>query len=152
MANQQSPVSPQLDLIALIESWDLHMDGPLDANTPLIASGLFDSLALFNLLVWNEQPQETIDDVQIKDVTIVDTDRHAPRLIGVFATKATDASAPAPAPTNVVLDDITIVDPVRRTALLVDSPSGPRTTSITTSGWRRGATTARLVPLTNPEG
>jgi len=31
------------------------MDGPVDTDTPLIASGLFDSLALFNLVVWIEQ-------------------------------------------------------------------------------------------------
>ena len=31
------------------------MDGPLNADTPLIASGLFDSLALFNLMVWIEE-------------------------------------------------------------------------------------------------
>jgi acyl carrier protein len=55
VANQPSRVSPQQELISLIESWDLNIDGRLDVDTPLIASGLFDSLALFNLLVWIEQ-------------------------------------------------------------------------------------------------
>ena len=48
-------MSPQDELLALIESWNLKLDGDLNADTPLIASGLFDSLALFNLVFWIEQ-------------------------------------------------------------------------------------------------
>jgi len=55
VANQESRGSAQEELLQLIASWDLEMDGPVDTDTPLIASGLFDSLALFNLVVWIEQ-------------------------------------------------------------------------------------------------
>ena len=55
MANQESRASAQEELLALIASWDVPMDGPLDTDTPLIGSGLFDSLALFNLMVWIEE-------------------------------------------------------------------------------------------------
>jgi acyl carrier protein len=55
LTNQGSRISAQEELLALIASWDVEMDGPIDTDTPLIASGLFDSLALFNLVVWIEQ-------------------------------------------------------------------------------------------------
>ena len=48
-------MSPQEDLLALIRSWDVKLDGELGPDTPLIRSGLFDSLALFNLVLWIEQ-------------------------------------------------------------------------------------------------
>ena len=48
-------MSPQDELFALIESWDVRLEGELKADTPLIASGVFDSLALFNLVFWVEQ-------------------------------------------------------------------------------------------------
>lgn len=41
-------------LFALIESWGLELPPGLDHGTPLISSGLFDSLALFNLTLWIE--------------------------------------------------------------------------------------------------
>ena len=55
LANRELRVSAQEELLALIAGWDMPMDGPIDSKTPLIASGLFDSLALFNLVVWIEQ-------------------------------------------------------------------------------------------------
>lgn len=48
-------VSPQDRLLALIESWNVELDGELNADTPLIGSGLFDSLALLNLVLWIEE-------------------------------------------------------------------------------------------------
>ena len=48
-------MSPQDELVAAIESWDVKLDGELKADTPLIGSGVFDSLALFNLVFWIEQ-------------------------------------------------------------------------------------------------
>jgi acyl carrier protein len=42
------------ELFALIESWSLELPSGFDHDTPLISSGLFDSLALFNLTLWIE--------------------------------------------------------------------------------------------------
>jgi acyl carrier protein len=42
-------------LLELIRSWNLELDGPLSDDTALITSGLFDSQALFNLMLWIEQ-------------------------------------------------------------------------------------------------
>jgi acyl carrier protein len=42
-------------LLTTIESWNLEVPDGLQEDTPLIASGLFDSLALFNLTIWIEQ-------------------------------------------------------------------------------------------------
>ena len=42
-------------LLELIRGWNLQLDGPLTTDTPLITSGLFDSQALFNLMVWIEE-------------------------------------------------------------------------------------------------
>lgn len=42
-------------LVELIRSWDLEIDGHLQDDTPLITSGMFDSQALFNLLLWIEE-------------------------------------------------------------------------------------------------
>lgn len=48
--------------MATIQSWDLNLAEPLRPDTPLIQSGLLDSLALFNLLMWVEdQIGEPID-------------------------------------------------------------------------------------------
>jgi acyl carrier protein len=43
------------ELIALIESWDVPLEGEVNGETALIGSGLFDSLALFHLVFWIEQ-------------------------------------------------------------------------------------------------
>lgn len=48
-------MSLQQELLRLIESWDLKLGGELTPDTPLIRSGLFDSLALFNLVQWIER-------------------------------------------------------------------------------------------------
>ena len=42
-------------LLQLIESWNVELDGPLSDDTALITSGTFDSQALFNLMVWIER-------------------------------------------------------------------------------------------------
>ena len=42
------------ELLRLIGSWDLEFDGNLREDTPLITSGILDSLALFNLSAWVE--------------------------------------------------------------------------------------------------
>ncbi len=47
-------MSRQNELLALITSWDVTLCAELNADTPLIGSGLFDSLALFNLVLWIE--------------------------------------------------------------------------------------------------
>ncbi|HKU85060.1 MAG TPA: acyl carrier protein [Casimicrobiaceae bacterium] len=41
-------------LLHVIGSWDLARDEALRDDTPLITSGLLDSLALFNLAAWVE--------------------------------------------------------------------------------------------------
>ena len=43
------------ELLAQIQSWDVPLETELDADTPLIQSGLFDSMALLNLLQWIEE-------------------------------------------------------------------------------------------------
>ena len=42
-------------LLQLIPSWNIELDGPLSEETALITSGLFDSQALFTLMLWIEQ-------------------------------------------------------------------------------------------------
>ena len=42
-------------LAAFIEGLDVELNGELKDDTPLIESGLFDSLALLQLAVWIEQ-------------------------------------------------------------------------------------------------
>jgi acyl carrier protein len=41
-------------LIAAIQGWGVDL-GEIKDDTPLLRSGLFDSLALFNLVVWVEE-------------------------------------------------------------------------------------------------
>ena len=41
-------------LLEVIRSWNLELEGPLSDDTSLITSGMFDSQALFNLMVWIE--------------------------------------------------------------------------------------------------
>jgi len=55
MKRPPSHESRQRELIELIRSWDVGFDDHLDADTPLIESGLFDSLAMFNTVLWIEQ-------------------------------------------------------------------------------------------------
>jgi acyl carrier protein len=47
-------VSQREDLIALIEGSRVELPEPLCDDTSLIRSGLLDSLALFNLVLWIE--------------------------------------------------------------------------------------------------
>jgi acyl carrier protein len=61
-APSQSRQGLRDELLALMRSWDIKVDGTLTADTPLIDSGLFDSLALFNLVLWVErQTGATLD-------------------------------------------------------------------------------------------
>ena len=48
-------VSLRDQLIAAIHSWDLGLSGDLGDDVSLIRSGIFDSVALFNLVLWVEQ-------------------------------------------------------------------------------------------------
>jgi len=54
MSDQSGESSLREQLLTLIESWQLDLPSDLDERTPLIASGLFDSLALLNLALWIE--------------------------------------------------------------------------------------------------
>lgn len=50
------------ELAAAIRSWDLEIPGDLRDGDPLITSGMFDSQAVFNLMLWVEaQTGSTID-------------------------------------------------------------------------------------------
>ena len=48
-------MSLQRELIAEIETWDIGLRTRVLHDTPLIGSGVFDSMALFNLLHWVEE-------------------------------------------------------------------------------------------------
>jgi acyl carrier protein len=48
-------VSLREDLRAALTSWGLEPDGGIRDDTPLIESGLLDSLALFSLAAWVEE-------------------------------------------------------------------------------------------------
>ena len=50
----QTEVSVRDDIYSLFESWDLDLPEDLNDHTALFDSGLFDSLALFNLASWIE--------------------------------------------------------------------------------------------------
>ena len=43
------------DLIKLIESWNLRMPDKWDDNSSLVRSGILDSLALYQLILWIEK-------------------------------------------------------------------------------------------------
>lgn len=43
------------ELLALVRSWDLELEEELRDDTSLVKSGLFDSLALWNLVLWVEE-------------------------------------------------------------------------------------------------
>ncbi len=43
------------ELVALVRSWDVDLGEELRDDTSLIKSGLFDSLALWNLVLWVEK-------------------------------------------------------------------------------------------------
>jgi acyl carrier protein/GNAT superfamily N-acetyltransferase len=53
--NSADDLSLRDELLSLINSWGIELPVDLDDKTSLIASGLFDSLALFNLAVWIEK-------------------------------------------------------------------------------------------------
>jgi acyl carrier protein len=48
-------VTLRQQLVELIRSWDLDLDGDVGDDTTLITSGVFDSQALFNLALWVEE-------------------------------------------------------------------------------------------------
>jgi len=43
------------ELLSVIAEWDVVLPDPLEDDTPLISSGAFDSVALFNLVLWVEE-------------------------------------------------------------------------------------------------
>jgi len=47
--------SPHDELIAAFGVWNANLAGQIRRDTPLLTSGMLDSLALFQLLVWMEQ-------------------------------------------------------------------------------------------------
>lgn len=47
--------SLQDELLAAFPVWNANLAGQIRRDTPLLTSGLLDSLALFQLLVWIEQ-------------------------------------------------------------------------------------------------
>ena len=54
------------ELLALIKGWEIDLPTDLGDESPLIASGLFDSLALFNLILWIEaKTGRTIDPTSV---------------------------------------------------------------------------------------
>jgi GNAT superfamily N-acetyltransferase/acyl carrier protein len=54
------------ELFAQIHGWGLDLPADLDDRSPLMASGLFDSLALFNLILWIEtKTGRAIDPTQV---------------------------------------------------------------------------------------
>lgn len=58
--------APHDQLVALIRSWNLELNRDLREDTPLITSGMFDSVALFNLVLWvEEQIGSTIDPTSV---------------------------------------------------------------------------------------
>jgi acyl carrier protein len=48
-------VSTRDDVIALIESWNLTLPRNWDRDTSLVRSGIIDSLALYQLILWIEE-------------------------------------------------------------------------------------------------
>jgi len=43
------------ELVELIQGWDLEFEAPVQDDTALITSGMLDSQALFNLMLWIEK-------------------------------------------------------------------------------------------------
>jgi acyl carrier protein len=43
------------ELVALIRTWNVDLGADIHDDTPLITSGVLDSLALWNLVLWVEQ-------------------------------------------------------------------------------------------------
>lgn len=81
------------DLLALLDSWDLELSEPLKDDTSLIKSGIFDSLALWNLLLWvEEQIGRPVDPTSIDLVeewdTVADVIRFLERHAGAAAARA----------------------------------------------------------------
>jgi acyl carrier protein len=57
-------VSPREDLLRTIAAW--HLPVPVTDDTPLVRSGLLDSLKLFNLVLWVEQQTgQPLDPTQV---------------------------------------------------------------------------------------
>ena len=50
-----SATTLRTELRALIEGWDLDLDAGLRDDTSLIRSGVLDSVALFQLVLWLEE-------------------------------------------------------------------------------------------------
>jgi acyl carrier protein/GNAT superfamily N-acetyltransferase len=89
------------ELLSLIGSWGIGLPADLDDETSLIASGLFDSLALFNLTLWIET--KTGRNI---DPTVVDVAKQWNSVAGILryvrgtvaCVDSAEASGPRPAP------------------------------------------------------
>jgi acyl carrier protein len=67
-------VSTRDDVIALIKSWNLPMPKNWDADTSLVRSGIIDSLALYQLILWiEEQVGKPVDPTRFDLASELDT-------------------------------------------------------------------------------
>jgi len=67
-------VSTRDDVIALIESWNLTMPKNWDGDTSLVRSGVIDSLALYQLILWiEEQVGKPVDPTKFDLASELDT-------------------------------------------------------------------------------
>lgn len=68
MGTPDTRSSLRTQLLSLFDLWDVQIDGGVGADTPLIDSGQFDSLALFNLAMWIERQVGTTIDMTSFDL------------------------------------------------------------------------------------
>jgi acyl carrier protein len=67
-------VSTRDDLIALVQSWDLAMPPEWNGGTSLVRTGVLDSLALYQLILWiEEQVGKPVDPTTIDLASELDT-------------------------------------------------------------------------------
>lgn len=67
-------MSTRDDVIALIESWNLTMPKNWDGDTSLVRSGVIDSLALYQLILWiEEQVGKPVDPTKFDLASELDT-------------------------------------------------------------------------------
>ena len=67
-------MSTRDDVIALIESWNLTLPKNWDDDTSLVRSGIIDSLALYQLILWiEEQVGKPVDPTKFDLASELDT-------------------------------------------------------------------------------
>jgi acyl carrier protein len=67
-------VSTRDDVIALIESWNLALPKNWDGDTSLVRSGIIDSLALYQLILWiEERVEKPVDPTKFDLASELDT-------------------------------------------------------------------------------